>query len=137
MTAAGPAGRPTQAALDERDHDLIVNLAERAYPSRKSIAVRYDGAFDSVVLLERLLARETPHLAVSRDDTGGLLAQSRLAIDDKTRLSRGLQLAFSRCISLIDRSLDRVGEEAEVALPIEPPQASSGLATHFGRFLLE
>jgi hypothetical protein len=137
MTSPDPEGHPDWQELDEANFDLIVNLAERAHPSRKSIAVRYDGALDSVMLLERLLARKTPHLAVSRDATGGLLAQSRLAIDDKTKLSRGLQLAFGRCISLIDRSLERTGEQSEAGQPAEPPPSSRGLATHIGRFLVE
>src|SRR5205814_241954 len=81
MTSSGPAAHPTRSELDERDFDLSVNLAERAHSSRKSIAVRYNEALDSGVLLRRLLARETPHLAVSRGDTGALLAQSRLAVD--------------------------------------------------------
>jgi len=137
ITLSDPVDHRTWPELDDRDFDLIVNLAERAHPSRKSIAVRYNGAFDSVALVERLLARETPLLAVSRDDTGALLAQSRLAVDDKTRLSRGLQLAFSRCISLIERSLDRSGDEGEIRPSAELPRSSPGLSAHIGRFLLE
>jgi hypothetical protein len=136
MTSPNPEG-PTSQALDESDFDLIVNLAERAHASRKSITVRYDGSLDSVVLLEGLLARQTPHLAVGRGDTGRLLAQSRLAVDDKTKLSRGLRLAFNRCISLIDRSLERSSEEGEAGPSTEPPRRSSGLPSHIGRFLLE
>jgi hypothetical protein len=137
MVSSDRADHPTWQELDEHDFDLIVNLAERPPSSRKSIAIRYDGAFDSVVLLERLLARATPHLAVIRGDTGATLAQSRLAIDDKTRLSRGLQLAFSRSISLIDRALERDAGEGEAGPLVEPRRPSSGLATHIGRFLIE
>jgi hypothetical protein len=104
--------------LDDSQHDVVIDIAENETPRRNSITVRYNGCADSVALVERLTVRKTPHLTVCNEGLQTVLAESRPAIDDKTRLSRGLQLSFSRCISLLERALRptaSIRKESQVA----------------------
>lgn len=83
---------------------IVINLSERdAYA--EAIELRYDGVLDSGALIGRLLSQTSPNLAVHCTSTGEALAASRLAIEDKSLIGRGLQAAFSRSLSLIDRAL--------------------------------
>jgi len=91
--------------LDPEKFDRIVDLSERAQPRGDAIAVFYDGSPDSLALVARLLERQTPHLSVARPSDNTILAQSLPAVDDKSRLTRGLNLCFGRAIALIERSL--------------------------------
>lgn len=84
---------------------IVINLSERPDSYAEAIELRYDGVLDSDALIERLLSQSSPNLAVHCTGTGGTLAASRLAIEDKFSIGRGLQAAFSRSISLIDRAL--------------------------------
>jgi hypothetical protein len=105
--------------LDDSQYDVVIDIAENRTPRRNSITVRYNGCADSVALIERLTVKETPHLTVCKEGLQIVLAESRPAIDDKTRLSRGLQLSFSRCISLLERALRptaSVRKESQVAV---------------------
>ncbi len=100
---------PRLHGLDESEFDVIVDLAERAVPRPKSISIRYSGLTDSMALVNRLLGGQTPHLAVCGASMNDVLAESWPAIDDKSRLTRGLQLSFGRCISLVERALRSIG----------------------------
>ena len=53
-----------------RSSDVIINLAEHANPSRNSIAIGYEGeASHSTALINKLLARQTPHLTVHQEES--------------------------------------------------------------------
>ena len=83
----------------------IVNLSE--YPvSDDAVALQYGGSRDSQALIDRLMAGEAPTLALKNDE-GEVLAASRVAIEDKASLARGLQSAFSRCIVMIERAIEQ------------------------------
>jgi hypothetical protein len=137
-TQRGPladlANRAPAHIIDRRVFDAVVDLSERPQPQLDAISVRYDGSTDSQALLERLLAHQTPHLTMARQGAPGILAESFPAIDDKFRLSRGLQIAFARCISLIERSLqsrrERPAGGPRAALP-----TADGLPNFIGRFV--
>jgi hypothetical protein len=128
---------PAATELDEQDFDVIINLAEYANSSLKSVAIAYDGAFDSIALVNRLLARQTPHLTACREVSRSLLAESRPAIDDKSRLSRGLRLSFARCISLLERALKSIGKGRIVEQATAQPLNSTSLLVFMARFIRE
>jgi hypothetical protein len=136
-SGVGVADGPALPKLNPRDFDIIVNLSEHARPGSKSIAIGYDGATDSTVLIDGLLARRTPYLTVFEEATRKPLAQSRPAIDDKSRLTRGLQLSFARCISLVGRAIKRTGRQAIVAQPPQQFARGPGLPAFIGRFIRE
>ena len=68
------------------------------------------------MLIDRLLGQQTPQLSVRKEGSDDILAASTVAIDDKFRLARGLQLAFGRCIALIERALESGVHAAEIRL---------------------
>ncbi len=113
--------------------DVVIDLSEQPQPQLNAISVRYDGSTDSLALLDRLLAHQTPHLTVSRQGAHGILAESFPAIDDKFRLSRGLRIASGRCISLIERALQRPRERPAGQSPASP-STPGGLPTFIRRF---
>ncbi|MCC6778990.1 MAG: hypothetical protein IT537_20580 [Hyphomicrobiales bacterium] len=123
--------------LQMQDFDRIVDLSESEPSFPGSLVLRYDGGTDSTVLIGALLARRTPQLAVCSQKDGEIRTSSRLAVDDKSRLSRGLELAFGRCISLIERAL-RADAPAR-AIPPAPASAArpASLAAHALEFCLE
>ena len=114
------------------EFDIVIDLSERPRPG--SISAFYGGSTDSLALVERLLSRKTPYLSVSQTGTGQVLAQSLPAMDDKLRLSRGLQLCFARCIALIERALrqEPVERIAGDLAPGFPP--SGNLVSRIARF---
>jgi hypothetical protein len=121
--------------LDESSFDLVIDLSETTKPRPRSIAISYNGSTDSLALIDSLLGRETPHLSVIRQDTTDVLAQSLPAIDDKSRLTRGLQISYGRCIALIERSLRMSRNETAMELPRPERSAPNGLPTFISRFL--
>jgi hypothetical protein len=129
--------------LNEAEFDRIVDLSEQEEQTRKSLCVRYDGVPDSVALMECLLDRRTPVLSVCEEPSGRLLAHSRLAIDDKSRLSRGLALAFGRCAAMVEQAIEvdaepvEDGKIAAVDTRTAPAVTSQSLGAHIGRFFLE
>jgi hypothetical protein len=103
----------------------IINLSE--YPaSGECVALHYEGAPDSQALIDRLMTGETPTLTLRNGD-GDVLAASRVAIEDKASLARGLQSAFSRCIAMIERAIeqpqrrDAAIDQARGARPVSLP----------------
>lgn len=101
---------------------IVINLSERPQPCAGALELRYSDILDSSALIETLMAQQAPHLAVHRPDEDRILAASRLAIEDKFSVGRGLQQSFSRCLSLIDRALSSAGTglaagASEVATP--------------------
>jgi hypothetical protein len=123
--------------LNEQSFDVIINLAEHPHPSRKSFVIEFDGVTDTAALINLLLDRRTPRLTVSPETTRNPVAQSRPAIDDKLRLTRGLQLSFARCISLLDRAVTRSARDRIVRQ--RPSQSSDGtsLPGFISRFMRE
>jgi hypothetical protein len=91
------------AELPNHSGRRIINLSE--YPvSGDSVALHYEGLRDSQALIGRLMAGEAPTLTLSDNR---VLAASRVAIEDKTSLARGLQGTFSRCIAMIERTIEQ------------------------------
>ena len=142
MLGVAASNRPRRTLLmgiaDHQKHVCALfasanRLTERPQPRHNAIAVRYDGSTDSMALVDRLLGQQTPHLTVSKQGTNGILAKSFPAIDDKFRLTRGLQLAFGRCISLIERALQSQRERP--VSPAASPVTPQGLPAFVGRFV--
>jgi hypothetical protein len=115
-----PEGRRHSGAqVPSHAERRIINLSE--YPvSGDTVALHYKGSSDSQALIGRLMAGEAPMLAL-RNNEGEVLAASRVAIEDKASLARGLQSAFSRCIVMIERAIEQpqrrdaaIGDEREV-----------------------
>lgn len=106
--APDPAWRPL-SDLEDIPDQTVINLSERPQPYSDALELRYDGVLDSSALIERLLSRQAPHLAVHGTDKNRALAVSRLAIEEKFLIGRGLQDSFARCLSLIDRTLSFAG----------------------------
>jgi len=122
--------------INDGAFDVVVDLSERAQPRPGSLSVHYDGSTDSLALIDRLLGRQTPHLTVSQSDDSRVLVQSLPEIDDKLRLTRGLQICFARGTALIEQSLSRqqpVERIAEDLAARQPP--SSNLTSYIGRFV--
>jgi len=84
---------------------VVINLSECSHFYGGALELRYDGVLDSCALIDGLLARRSPNLAVHCTSKDGTLAASRVAIEDKFLIGGGLQASFSRCVSLIDRAL--------------------------------
>ena len=109
--------------LEDAPDQIVVNLSERPQPYSGAVELRYDGASDSGILIGRLLSRKAPHLAVRCPDENTTLATSRLAIEDKFLIGRGLEDSFARCMSLIDRTLSSAGGRiADETMPAAPPE---------------
>jgi hypothetical protein len=109
--------------LEGASNRVVINLSERPQPYAGALELRYDGVADSCVLIAALLAQRTPQLSVHGRDEDRVLAASRLAIEDKFLIGRGLQGSFSRCLSLVDRALSFAGsqhavEASAVATPL-------------------
>ncbi len=134
--SSGFAGKikPHARELDDSKFDTVIDLSEHETPRPGAMTIRYDGSNDSVALIDRLLGQQTPQLSVRRTGSDEILAESILAIDDKFRLTRGLQLAFGRCIALIERALRNTSACAANA-PMASQAASPGLPTFVGRFV--
>jgi hypothetical protein len=128
--------RPRSQDLDANQFDTVIDLSERAQPRAGAMVVCYDGSNDSTVLIDRLLGQQTPRLSVRRGGTNEILAESIPAIDDKFRLTRGLQLAFGRCIALVERAL-RNGRARAGSPPVASQAASPGLPAFVGRFVTQ
>jgi len=126
---------PFSDNFDESEFDVVIDLAERAEPRRKSISIRYNGFTDSTALVKQLLSRQIPHLTVCGQGTQDVLAESLPAIDDKSRLTRGLQVSFGRCISLVERALLQRGDDRIISHLAPAPKVSGGLLAYIGRFV--
>ena len=120
-------------ALDPRAFDVVIDLSERRVPQLNAIFIRYDGSPDSLTLIDRLLAHQTPHLTVARQGAQEHLAESFPAIDDKFQLSRGLRIASGRCISLIERALQSP-RQRPAGQSSAPPPTPGRLADFIRRF---
>lgn len=129
--APDQAWRPV-ADLDNAADTIIINLSERPQPCSGALELRYDDALDSSALIKRLLSRKAPSLAVHRPDENRTLATSRLAIADKFSIGRGLQDSFSRCLSLIDRTLS----SADSRFADEPTAAATPDSATLTEFIL-
>lgn len=121
--------------LDEHGFDAVVDLSEREESRRNAIAIRYDGSTDSMTLIARLLAGQTPHLSVCRDDADRTLATSRPEIENKWHVTRGLQRSFGRCVALIERALESQERGAAVGAPPGAAASSWRLPAYIGRFV--
>jgi hypothetical protein len=127
---------PRAQELDEHAFSTIIDLSERAPPRTGAMTVCYDGSTDSMALIDRLLGQQTPQLTVRREGTSDILAESSPAIDDKFRLTRGLQLAFGRCIALIERALQNGRARAD-DMPLAAHATSGSLPGFVGRFVTQ
>jgi hypothetical protein len=134
-TSIDPSWR-TSGELDAGDFEHIVDLSERTLDLPHAIEVRYDGAADSTVLIDCLLARRTPMLSVSPGGGSREPLQSRPAITDKSVLTRGLRSAHAHCISLIERALQ--GKSGPTIGEVDcVPAATGNLAAFAARTLAE
>jgi hypothetical protein len=89
----------------EDTFETIINLSECTHSYSGTLELQYDGLLDSCALIDGLLAQRSPNLSVHSTSKDVTLAASRLAIEDKFLVGGGLQVSFSRCVSLIDRAL--------------------------------
>jgi hypothetical protein len=119
--APDPAWRSV-SDLEELPGRIVINLSERSQPYSRALDLRYGGDPDSSALIARLLSRQAPRLAVQCPAKNITLASSRLAIEDKFLIGRGLQDSFSRCLSLIERALSPADSRppAEVSAAVAP-----------------
>lgn len=125
LVTPDPAWRPL-SDLEDIPGQTVINLSERPQPYSDVLELRYDGVLDSNALIKRLLSQQAPHLAVHGTDKNGTLAASRLAIEEKFLIGRGLQDSFSRCLSLIDRTLFSAGTRpADAAGDVGAPQSAT------------
>ena len=129
-----PARFEPEHTLDENVFDAIIDLSERAELRRHAIAILYDGSADSMTLVARLLAGQTPHLSVWRSGAHQGLAASRPEIENKWHVTRGLQRSCGRCIALIERALQGGEHGAAVDALAGLPAAAWGLPAYVGRF---
>lgn len=122
--------------LEDTRDKVVINLSERPQPYSGAFELRYGGVLDSSALIETLMAQKAPYLAVHCPDEGRPLAASRLAIEDKFSIGRGLQASFSRCLSLIDRTLSSAGSQlaGEASAVVPAPRAT--LAEFIPRMIL-
>lgn len=125
---------PPSQEIEDRTFDAVIDLSERAHPRAGAMTISYDGSTDSTVLIDRLLGQQTPQLSVRKEGSDDILAASTVAIDDKFRLARGLQLAFGRCIALIERALES-GRARGGNPSVESPATSRTLPAFVGRFV--
>lgn len=119
--APGDDWRPVSDFVDIFG-EIVINLSECSHSYAGALELRYDGVLDSCALIDGLLSQRSPYLSVQRSDGAGTLAASRLAIEDKFLIGRGLQNSFSRCVSLIDRALSSTagrlaGEAGSAIIP--------------------
>jgi hypothetical protein len=134
----GPLSKPLQPAsgwyfgaeLPSHARRRIINLSE--YPvAGDPVALHYEGSADSQALIDRLMAGEAPTLTLG-DNEGDVLAASRVAIDDKTSLARGLQSTFSRCIAMIERAIEQP-QRHDAVIANEPEVRSGSLSAFISR----
>jgi hypothetical protein len=118
------------AKLSSHAQRRIVNLSE--YPvSGDPVALHYEGSPDSQALIDRLMAGEAPTLTLSNNG-GDVLAASRVAIEDKTSLARGLQSTFSRCVAMIERTIEQP-QRRDAAIADEQEVRSGSLSAFISR----
>ena len=79
------------------------------------------------------MAGEAPTLTLSNNG-GDVLAASRVAIEDKTSLARGLQNTFSRCIAMIERTIEQP-QRRDAAIADEQEVRSGSLSAFISRAL--
>jgi hypothetical protein len=126
---------PCSGDLNGSRFDTIVDLSERVLPQPKSVSIRYNGSTDSMTLIRGLLGRQTPHLTICGEDAHDVFAESIPAVGNKSRLGRGLQVSFNRCISLVERALRAGGRGRDPAQGTAAPAVSCTLPAHMGRFV--
>jgi hypothetical protein len=118
------------AELPSHAQRRIINLSE--YPvSGDTVALHYEGLRDSQALIGRLMAGETPTLAL-RNNGGDVLAASRVAIEDKASLARGLQSTLSRGIAMIERAIEQP-QRRDAAIADEQEVRSGSLSAFIAR----
>ncbi|MCO5132684.1 MAG: hypothetical protein M9932_19335 [Xanthobacteraceae bacterium] len=100
------------ADLEDISGQIVINLAEHPQLNAGAIELRYNDVPDSRALIGGLLSRQPPRLAAYCPSENKLLAASRLALEDKFSIQRGLEESFSRCLSLIVRALSASGSPA-------------------------
>jgi hypothetical protein len=96
--------RPVAELADVSD-TAVINLSEHPQDYASAIELRYDGSLDSRALIDRLLSRQSPRVTVHNAGKHNAIVAARLAIGEKFLLGSGLQISFSRCVSLIARAL--------------------------------
>jgi hypothetical protein len=74
-------------------------------------------------------------LAGYGEGTHDVLADSVPSVGNKSRLGRGLQVSFSRCISLVQRALRSSEGGRSPARSATAPTVSCSLPAHIGRFV--
>jgi len=100
--------------LDDVSDRIVINLSERSQSYVRMLELRYGGVLDSRALIGTLLRQSAPYLDVRCPIQDRILAASKIAIEDKFLIGGGLQAAFARCLSLIDRALSSTGHDAPI-----------------------
>jgi hypothetical protein len=114
---------------------IVINLSEHSHSCAGALELRYDGVLDSCALIEGLLAQGSPNLAVGCTGKDGSLFASRLAIEDKLLIGRGLQASFARCVSLVDRALGATAGQLAGEGSVAAAPASATLAEFVPRMI--
>ena len=123
-------GWHSAAKLPDDTQRRIINLSEFPVPG-SSIALHYEGSRDSQALIGRLMAGDAPTLTL-RSNGGDVLDASRIAIDDRASLARGLQSVFSRCIAMIERTIEQP-QRRDAAIADEQEARSGSLQAFITR----
>jgi hypothetical protein len=111
--------------------DLVIDLSGGA-ARPGALRLLFDGEADEQFLWGRLLRKQLPLISVQRD--GVPLAASLAAIEDQLVFARGLRFAFSRASHLIERAVEIVAGERQIA-PMPEPAHGSPVAYSFGALL--
>src|SRR5207302_8412477 len=104
LTTIAPRPWPPQQNID---YAFVVNLSESPVDCANVCILepRFDGCVDSINLFAVLLAGRNPYLSIHLARDQDPIVASYLAIQDRIVLSRGLQFAVSRLLSLVERAV--------------------------------
>jgi hypothetical protein len=122
----GPEGENKDA-----EFALVINLSEApiTYQRAPVIELKFDGTADSSRLFATLLARKNPYLSFQVTNSAPPIVASYLCIEDKTVLARGLQLAFSRLVTLTARAVHHLLAGTRAPIPRESAAVSHQLSS--------
>ena len=101
---------------------VILNLSEAPIENSAVpiLEPQFDGQIDSTRLLQTLLNRKNPYIAVHLAGEREPRVASYLAIQDKKTLIRGLQTSFARLKVLVERAVEYLMQDVHPAIAPRP-----------------